>query len=300
VYGFLAVLISARVARRVVGQGSRAAVLVWVSTPLLFYMYVAPGMAHACSAFVVALFVATWLRVREQWSPLGLAALGALAALMTMVREQDAFLAIGPAVDYLVVLGLSVKDRPCGSTGRLALGALAGTAVFGMVYTPQILAYLALNGRIGPASQVSGKMTWTAPHAIDVVFSAEHGFFLWTPIAALAIGGLLWMAIRPASGRTIAPAAARRIAVLALLMVAGQVYVNGSIESWTLAGAFGQRRFVALTVLLVMGVAHVLASVHAMAPRRILIGVLGLCLWWNLGLMAQFGAGMMDRQRLQL
>ena len=24
-----------------------------------------------------------------------------------------------------------------------------------------------------------------------------------------------------------------------------------------------------------------------------------ICMWWNLGLMAQFGAGLMDRQRLE-
>ena len=27
---------------------------------------------------------------------------------------------------------------------------------------------------------------------------------------------------------------------------------------------------------------------------------LAVCIWWNVGLMAQFGAGLMDRQRLEL
>ena len=39
-------------------------VAVWLGTPLLFYMYVAPPFSHACSAFAVALFVTVWLRVR--------------------------------------------------------------------------------------------------------------------------------------------------------------------------------------------------------------------------------------------
>ena len=46
----------------------------------------------------------------------------------------------------------------------------------------------------------------------------------------------------------------------ALLMVALQIYVGGSVESWTVAGAFGQRRFVALTVLLGIGLAAGLAA----------------------------------------
>ena len=47
----------------------------------------------------------------------------------------------------------------------------------------------------------------------------------------------------------------RRIGWCALLMVALQIYVSGSVESWTVAGAFGQRRFVALTILLTIGLA---------------------------------------------
>ena len=38
-------------------------------------------------------------------------------------------------------------------------------------------------------------------------------------------------------------------------MVALQIYVGGSVESWTVAGAFGQRRFIALTAAMVIGYA---------------------------------------------
>ncbi len=95
IYGFLAVLLSMFAANRVSRNGALAALIVWVGTPLLFYMYLAPGMAHATSAFAVAAFVSAWLVVRERWSVGGLALLGGLAALMTMVREQDAFFAAG-------------------------------------------------------------------------------------------------------------------------------------------------------------------------------------------------------------
>ena len=44
-------------------------------------------------------------------------------------------------------------------------------------------------------------------------------------------------------------------------MVASQVYVAGSVESWTVAGAFGQRRFVNLTIILVIGLAALWTAV---------------------------------------
>lgn len=297
-YGFLAVLLSVFVARRVVGQGPLAAAIVWLGTPLIFYMYLAPGMAHACSAFAVAAFVAVWLIVRERWSARGLMALGATAALMTMVREQDAFCVAGAALDWAWTLAndLRVEGR-ARAIARLKT-VLAGAAAFGLCILPQAWAYVVLNGRLGPPTLVSAKMRWSAPHALQVLLSPEHGLFFWTPLALLCIAGLLAWSIAPPAGVE-SPTSTRRIAMCLLVMFAAQVYVSGSVDTWTVAGSFGQRRFLGLTVVLITGLA---AWLHdARGWRRAMLGVgIALSVWWNLGLMAQFGAGMMDRQRLQL
>ena len=111
----------------------------------------------------------------------------------------------------------------------------------------------------------------------------------------LALAGLVGLA----SGRARAMARdAAWLGVCALLMVGLQVYINGAVESWTVAGAFGQRRFVELTPLLVLGIAVVLTADQQ--PRRLLWAALVLCLWWNAGLLLQFGTHRMDRQQLNL
>ena len=204
VYAFLAVLLSVWAARRIVSRtagGARwAAVLgglgVWLGTPLLFYMYIAPPMSHACSAFAVALFVAVWLRVRERWSPAGLALLGALAALVTMVREQDAFFAAGPALDFALAAGAPYVRSRWGANTTLEgervprpwLGVTAAAVTFLLVFTPQALAYLSLNGRIFPSRLVSRKMTWTSPHALQVLGSPEHGLLYLDPAGGAGAG----------------------------------------------------------------------------------------------------------------
>ena len=297
-YGFLAVLLSAAVARRTVGTGTLPAAAVLVGTPLIFYMYVTPGMSHACSAFVVALFIYAWLRVRPRWSASGLAVLGALAALMAMVREQDALFAIGPALDYFVTL---VRGGPGGQPRDptvLLRNGMAAVAAFALVYLPQAVAYLHLNGRLGPSEIVSRKMQWGAPHAGEVLVSLEHGFLWWTPLAVLGLAGLVMLI----AGAGSQPEArdTRWIGVLVLLMVAAQVYVSGSIDSWSAAGTFGQRRFVALTAALTIGLAALFRPERPAWRRRLLGSAVVLTLWWNVGLMAQFGAGTMDRQRLVL
>jgi len=322
VLGFAAVLLSIAAARRITGRaGSLAAgAAVWAGTPLLFYMYVAPPFAHAVSAFAVALFVTVWLQVRREWRVSGAVGLGLSAALMGMVREQDIFLAAGPAADFILTAARGRMNRGTRirDTRRILAAAVAGCTAFAIGYAPQLLAYNALNGRPTPAADVQRKMTWYSPHGLQVLASPEHGFLFWTPLAVLCLAGLVVLT----SGRTrgVRPTPSfnkahdgpepegsdagtigdrRRIGACALLMVALQVYISGAIESWTVAGAFGQRRFVCLTILLVIGLAALLSSLSQI-PRRTVSIAAGLAVWWNIALMAEFSTGLMDRQRLEL
>jgi hypothetical protein len=303
-YAFLAILIAARLAQKLVGDPALAPVVVWFGTPLLFYMYLAPVFAHACSAFIVAVFIWAWLRVRERWTVRGLAGLGALAAVMTMVREQDAFFVAGPALDVVLTLVTRLRDpRPGAPTVRtLLLGAAAATATAVVVSLPQAMAYLYLNGRLGPSRLVGRKMSWNAPHFFEVMFSTEHGLFFWTPLAVIAIAGLVVLRFWGSEVLGFSRAERRRIATCLLVMFVLQVYIAGSVESWTVAGAFGQRRFVSLTTLFVIGLAAWWPIARAWpAVARVAAGALLVaCVWWNLGLMFQFGTNTMDRQRMEV
>ncbi len=314
-YGWLAIVLGWGMAHRLgLGRGALpAALAVWFGTPLVFYMYIAPPMAHACEAFAVAAFLAAWLHVRERWTIGGGVLLGALAALMVMVREQALFLVVTPAVDWAVTWGRGSQDPLGPPRRRLLAAALAGAAAFLIGWSPQLFAYLALNGAPRPSPLVARKLHWLSPHGFEVLFSPQHGLFFWTPLALLALLGLaagLSGAFGWAARPTLAPrrqgASAAWIALGLLLAVLSQIYIAGSVESWTVAGAFGQRRFVGLSAVLLVGLAALWPRGerrYGAGPARvralvIVLFVLGT--WWNLGLMAQFGGGLMDRQRLTL
>jgi hypothetical protein len=298
VYGALALLLSAAIARRVAGAGDQLATLaVWLGTPLVFYMYIAPGFSHACSAFAVSLFLWQWLRVRTVWSLPGVVGLGVIGALLPMVREQDAFFLIGPALDFVVWAWRRGSAEPRAAVVRdVTARAVAGAAALAVGYLPQLIAYHALNRHFGPTVKVARKMTWSSPHFLEVLWSPEHGFLFWTPLAVIAVVGLLVLATARRADPTSRDA--RQIAALAMVMLIAQVYVSGCVESWTVAGSFGQRRFVATTPLLVLGLATLLR--HASATRWLTLLATTVAIWWNLGLMAQFGLHTMDRQRLAL
>ncbi len=301
-YGFLAILLSIAIARRIVGHGRDTAILIWFGTPLVFYTHIAPVFSHACSACAVALFIWTWLNVRERWSVRGMMCLGAAAALMAMVREQDAFIVAGPAIDVVrwLVQQYRVRETRALALREFAIAALAGCAAFLVCYLPQLIAYKALNGHFGPDNVVARKMFWSSPRWFDVLFDREHGLFAWTPLAALAIAGLVVLA---SSRRALRAPDSRWLGVVALVMIATQIYVNGAVASWTVAGGFGQRRFISITPLLVLGLAALWHgwSHHLERPMRTAATVLVvLSVWWNIGLIIQFGDHRMDRQRLTL
>jgi hypothetical protein len=289
-YGFAAVVLSILAARRVVGSHAfGSGIAVWLGTPLLFYMYVAPPFSHACSAFAVALFIFVWLRVRERWTVAGAVGLGLAGALMAMVREQDLFFVLGPIFD--AALAVLRRQNTEYRIQSVVTAALAGGVAFALGYLPQLLAYKALNGKFGPSPLVTRKMYWNAPHALQVLADPEHGFFFWTPLAVLGVIGLV---------RLTTVGSVRRVALCMLVMLALQVYISGAVESWTVAGAFGQRRFVAVTILLVVGLAALKAASSRRPARLALNAAIALCVWWNVALMAEFGTSMMDRQRLEI
>jgi len=325
VYGFLALVLAVKCAERLGLNGFGGGLAVWLGTPILFYMYLAPPFSHACSAFGVALFTYVWLRVRDEWPIRGLVALGAAGALMAMVREQDFFFGFGPALDFGLWAFGGVRQRPQRpqspqspqslkpNAQSLIARAAAAAAAFAVCFAPQAAAYVTLNGHLGPHASVAHKMNWRAPHALEVLFSPEHGFFVWTPLALLALSGLAWLVLPPIGGshgideQPPAPGSVasafrrqRQVGVCVLLMVALQIYVGGSVESWTVAGAFGQRRFIALTAALVIGYAAAAAAVRASPfARHTLTAVTVLAVYWNLALSAEFSVGLMDRQRLE-
>lgn len=259
-----------------------------LASPVLYYLSLAPGFSHATSLGVVALLV--WLtlraRVRAEASP-GLrlgdwAGIGAVGGLAALVREQDGLFLVVPGL-LLVAEALRARRGGAMVLRGLVLGVGACT-----VFVPQLFAYHALNGRFGPSRLVTRKMAFSSPHFVEVLFDPGHGLFVWAPLLFLAAAGLGWLW------------ATRRSALFGALLagLVAQVWINGAVESWTQAGAFGSRRFVGATVLFAWGLAGLLAAASArigLTGCAVVMAVLG---WWNVSLMVQFGLKIMDRQGL--
>jgi hypothetical protein len=287
VYGWLGLLLAHHAVRRVLGVGEPAAAWavagIALGTPVLYYVTLAPGFSHAASLFTIALVLCLSLRAAgaETTGVRTWAALGAAVGLCALVREQDGLLGLVPGVLLLRELA---RRRAVGDFLGKAV-ALGGTTL--LVFLPQLLAYRAVNGTWGPSKLVVRKMSWSSPHLLEVLLSPGHGLFVWAPLLLVAVLGLLLGLREP---RT------RLASGLLLVAFASQAWINGAVESWSQAGAFGSRRFVGLSFAFAWGLALVLDRLRPRAASALLVAFFAL---WNVGLMIQFGLKLMDRQRLE-
>lgn len=291
IYGFLGLVLIYAVCRELFTRFASllAVITVWLATPAFFYMYITPPMSHANSLFAVSLFVFIWYRTRKRRTLRGWLALGAAGGLMMLVREQDGLFAIIPAVESAWFYVDCLRNRDWAKARRLLVGNAVLLLTTVVVFSPQLLAYKVLNGHFGPSKTVSQKLLLDAPFALPVLFSPQHGLFVWSPILIFAVAGLFFLFRRD-----------KMLAVCLLAAFLTQVYVAGSFKTWSMAGSFGARRFVNSTVIFIIGLAALLSVANKRVPRSALGGLAAVFIAWNLGLVVQFGVPLMDRQGLDL
>ncbi len=299
VYGLLGVLLSYSIARRYtqVWPAACAALICWLASPLLFYMYVSPPWSHTSGLFMVALFIWYWLRTRPERALRQWLLLAIIGGLMVMSREQLGLFLLLPALEGLVTYWRLLRQREWAAGGQLLGAHVIFLLMFVLALTPQLLTYLALNGRIGPSEVVMEKLRKVpsdpyahgllgSGHFWDTLVDARpspatgrwfaHGALLWTPVWALGLGGL--------------PLLFRRDRLLFTLLAAAlfaQVWVNGRFgTTWHLSGAFGFRRLIEATPIFVVGVALLIDRVRLNRGLWTLISALLVA--WNIGLIFQW------------
>lgn len=282
-YGFLAIFISFRLARRYVPEqwAFLASLGIWFGSSLPVYMYFNPSWAHAPSAFAVALFVWYWLRTRGgrmlwQWILLGL-----LAGLMMDCYYLNAILLLLPVSECVAHYRRTVAVRNAQAVRSLLARNAAFFAALVVAFLPTLITKKIIYGSYF-TSGYEHLWVWTSPYVFKVLFSANHGLFSWTPIVIPAFAGLFLLRKYD-----------RPLALSLLAVVAIYLYALGCYEDWHGISSFGNRFFVSLTVIFVLGLAGVVAWLdHVWQERRAFIlawGGVSTLVIWNLGLIFQWG-----------
>jgi hypothetical protein len=271
-YALATVLLTYFTARRWSSQWPAflAAVALFFGTPLWYYATVEPLSAHVAGAFAVSLtlwLLACWWSPQGRMSPwreggLWLGA-GLAMGLATLVRWQLALFA-------LPLAGLLIHRRrlrlllPFGA-GFAALAAWVPLSWWRMFGSPFVI----------PAAE-QNRMTFLVwpTYLAQVLFSGEKGLFVWAPLTALALLGLVVLY------RT-----ERSLSVALAVAFALQALINASVYDWWAGWGFGMRRMVELYPVFALGLA-LLINGTAFGGRRRAWSALAhlltvLCVAWS-------------------
>lgn len=123
---------------------------------------------------------------------------------------------------------------------------------------------------------------WQSPALLRVAFSSDHGLFSWTPILILAAAGLFLF-------RRID----RGIATYLIVVFAVFLYAMGCYQDWDGLSSFGNRFFVSLTPIFVLGLAAFFDWLGRIWTERraaiVSAGATAVFALWNCGLIFQWG-----------
>jgi hypothetical protein len=250
------------------------------ASPVVFYLFVQPGMAHGLTYGLAGAGVWALDRAARDPSARSWALFGAVVGLLALVRPQAAAFA-------LALAPLALRELWRRRLRPAFVVAAAAAAVAG--FFPQMAAWKVIYGSwltqsreleqwaqaSGVKQQVLFRMSsWFDPRSLhfwDTLFAADRGLFSWTPLVLLGTLGLV-------------PALRRfgHLAAAGLLVFAATAWFNGAVATYRAGDSFGARRFDLVIPFVALGLA---VLVHA-ARRWPLLAptlVVGAAVLWNLG-----------------
>ena len=291
-YGFIGLCLSFAVARRLVKErwAFWATVGIWFATPLPIFMYLFTSWPHTHSIFVNSLFLFYWLRTRGTRTPRQWLVLGLLGGLMIEVHYPNVVFLLAPAYEVVsAYVGAWQKrlQEPRAlleAVQRHSLCALGGL----LVLLPTFFTREIVFG--SPFSVGAYSLwNWSSPAFGPVLFSSDHGLFVFSPILVLAVVGLFCLfRLQVALG------------AICVSIVIAFYCIIAFYPWWSGVFGMGNRYFLSLTPLFILGLAcafgfadRLWTSERAGALRVVPLTLIFVV--WNMGLLYQWQTHLLPR-----
>lgn len=169
-------------------------------------------------------------------------AIGAVLALLASVRLQDMVYVLA-----LIPVWKKIRWAP-----------LAGGFV--LFFLPQLIAWYSLYGSLANPYIAGGEtFDLLRPHILGTLFNPQNGLFLWTPVTAIGIYGLL---TGPKNYRVL------------LLIFAVQLYFIASWSTWWQGASVSGRMFVSALPLIAVGLSDVIKRVYSHTLLRSILPII--------------------------
>jgi hypothetical protein len=287
-YGFIGLWVSFSLARRYVAErwAFMATLGMWFASGLPVYMYFNPFYSHAHSVFAAGIFLWYWNRTRRRRSLVQWGMLGLVAGLMLDVYYLNISLLLLPLLEsanqYVQAWRAPVRDG--GVLRRLFLANTIFCGATLVAFLPTLITRQIIYG--SPFNLGYEPSSWTHPAIWQPLLSSNHGLLSWTPIVLPALVGMFLLRRYD-----------RELAVSSLAAFVAMYYVVACHPAWHGTSSFGNRFFLSLTPLFILGLAVCLQEISRWFSRsRDAIAVAAFAtsalILWNLAFIFQWGTGL--------
>lgn len=213
-------------------------------------------------------------------------AIGATAGWITLVRPNEGVCVLLPLL-WANSDGLTAK---WGLVRAHLLHVVLASIAFVVMASPQLLYWKSVTGQwlfysyINPGEGFD----FTTPYTWDYLFSFRKGWFVYTPMAALMVGGLLLQWNR-----------ARNLFWPIAAFFAINLYITSSWTCWWYAGgSFSARSMMPSYALLALPLGFMLFTLSSSAWRKPAIVILGFIVALNLFQTWQWSANIIAKDRM--
>lgn len=216
-------------------------ILITGATNLLFYGAIDNANSHALSFFASAVFLSFIMQSKKNSI-----AIGAALGLLALIRLQDI---------VFILLLLTYKNQ---------IKWRSFFTGFLMSFAPQLIAWISLYGTLANP-YITGGETFSVGslHILGVLFGAQSGIFLWTPVVLLGITGLLLGYKKYWSY---------------LLVCFVELLIVASWSTWTQGASYSGRMFVSILPIIAIGLSHITERMFTKTLLRRILPILSLSL----------------------
>lgn len=226
--------------------------------------YAFSEMAHASTFLFASWFLMIWWRVRDSERGSDWLILGAIGGYLSICRWQDALYLGGPILYDLF-------GGACFRRSEWWKSRLLYAAGVGVCWIPQVMEWKAIYGKYLTIPQGGQIFSFPAAHVLQVLFSTQSGWFIWTPLTVLGVLGLTLGAMR-----------APRVYGPWMIVLSLQVAVVGSVTFWSGIESFGARYLLSSIPLLGVGVMTLLRLAPLPVRRGLVAASVVFCLFTSL------------------
>lgn len=257
-------------------------VLIFYATNLFYYTTISPGMSHAYSFSLIAMYLYFVPLFYEKLSLKNTILMAFPLALATLIRPTTIIISIYFLL-YNVTQFRELKERVQFLLRKWYFVILIPIIAI-IVFIPQMLYWHAVTGKFFYYSyQEEGFTNFLSPHIKTVLIGARNGWFLYTPLMFFAFVSLVYLIFKK-----------KLNSIPTLLILIIIVYLNGSWWRPTFSSATGYRALIGYLPFMAIPLGYLVQRVNARENKIlkfILIFVFILFIVYNIRFSYKYNSG---------